>query len=225
MPPVPGAALPGLTRRLAKGLNMVTLPPSSDIAFTPTVKALQTMRGSREAYERQEAHGGFRTLVDDSLADFLSGIDTAYLASANAAGQPYAQHRGGPKGFIRVLDDRTLAFADYTGNKQYISTGNLADNDKAFLFLMDYAHRRRIKIWGRARVSNDPVVISSLMPENYGARPEQAILFTVDAWDVNCPQHIPQKLDAADVASAIDRLNKRIAELEAENTRLKGQTR
>jgi predicted pyridoxine 5'-phosphate oxidase superfamily flavin-nucleotide-binding protein len=203
----------------------MTLLPSSDIAFTPTVKAFQTTRGSREAYARQEARGGFRTLIDDSLVDFLSGIDTAYLATANATGQPYAQHRGGPKGFIRVLDDRTLAFADYTGNKQYISTGNLADNDKAFLFLMDYAHRRRIKIWGRARVSDDPGVIAALMPENYRARPEQAILFTVDAWDVNCPQHIPQKLDAADVAGAIERLNTRIAELEAENARLKGQAR
>jgi predicted pyridoxine 5'-phosphate oxidase superfamily flavin-nucleotide-binding protein len=203
----------------------MTLLPSSDIAFTLTVKALQTRRGSREAYARQEARGGFRTLVDESLVDFLSGIDTAYLATANATGQPYAQHRGGPKGFIRVFDDRTLAFADYTGNKQYISTGNLADNDKAFLFLMDYAHRRRIKIWGRARVSDDPGVIAALMPENYRARPEQAILFTVDAWDVNCPQHIPQKLDAADVAGAIERLNTRIAELEADNARLKGQAR
>jgi predicted pyridoxine 5'-phosphate oxidase superfamily flavin-nucleotide-binding protein len=208
---------------LAKGVKTMNLPPSSDIAFTPTVKALQTTRGSRGAYARQEARGGFRTLVDDDLADFLTGIDTAYFATANAAGQPYAQHRGGPKGFIRVLDDRTLGFADFTGNKQYISTGNLADNDKAFLFLMDYAHRHRIKIWGRARVSDDPAVISALMPENYSARPEQAILFTVDAWDVNCPQHIPQKLDADDVARAIDRLNLRIAELEAENACLKGQ--
>jgi uncharacterized protein len=210
---------------LAKGVKSMTRPPSSDIAFTPTVKALQTTRGSREAYARQEARGGFRALIDDSLVDFLSGIDTAYLATANATGQPYAQHRGGPKGFIRVLDDRTLAFADYTGNKQYISTGNLADNDKAFLFLMDYAHRRRIKIWGRARVSDDPGVIAALMPENYRARPEQAILFTVDAWDVNCPQHIPQKLDAADVAGVIEQLNTRLAELEAENARLKGQAR
>lgn len=203
----------------------MNLPPSSDIAFTPTVKALQTARGSRAAYERQEARGGFRTLVDDNLADFLAGIDTAYLATANAAGQPYAQHRGGPKGFVRALDDRTLAFADYTGNKQYISTGNLADNDKAFLFLIDYAHQRRIKIWGRARVSEDPAIIAALMPENYRARPEQAIVFTVDAWDINCPQHIPQKLDAVDVARAVDRLNARIAELEAENAGLKGQAR
>ncbi len=196
--------------------------PSSDIAFTPTVKALQAQRGSRDAYARQEARGGFRTVVDEDLADFLAGVDTAYLATANLDGQPYAQHRGGPRGFIRVLDDHTLAFADYSGNRQYISTGNLADNDKAFLFLMDYAHRRRIKLWGRARVSHDPAVIAQLMPENYRARPEQAILFTIAAWDANCPQHIPVKLDAAYVAGAIDHLNARIAELEAENARLKG---
>jgi predicted pyridoxine 5'-phosphate oxidase superfamily flavin-nucleotide-binding protein len=198
----------------------MTSAPSSDIAFTPTVKACQTQRGSRDAYARQEARGGFRVLIDSDLKDFLTGIDTAYLATANASGQPYAQHRGGPKGFIRVLDARTLGFADYTGNKQYISTGNLADNNKAFLFLMDYGQRRRIKVWGRARVSNDPAIIEQLMPENYRARPEQAILFTVDAWDVNCPQHIPQKFGAADIADAIARLNARIAELEAENARL-----
>ncbi|WP_353230891.1 pyridoxamine 5'-phosphate oxidase family protein [Novosphingobium sp.] len=198
------------------------MTPSSDIAFTPTVKALQAARGSRDAYARQEARGGFRTVINQDLAEFVAGIDTAYLATANAAGQPYAQHRGGPRGFIRVIDDHTLAFADYTGNRQYISTGNLADNDQAFLFLMDYAHKRRIKIWGQARVSDDPAIIARLMPENYRARPEQAILFTVTAWDVNCPQHIPQKIDAAEVAATIDHLNARIAELEAENARLKG---
>ncbi len=205
-----------------KGVKTMTLTPSSDIAFTPTVKALQAARGSRDAYARQEARGGFRTEVDDNLADFIAGIDTAYLATANAAGQPYAQHRGGPKGFIRVLDRHTLAFADYTGNRQYISTGNLADNEKAFLFLMDYAQKRRIKVWGHARVSDDPAVIAQLMPEDYRARPEQAILFTVEAWDANCPQHIPQKLDAADVAGAVGQLKARIVELEAENARLKG---
>ena len=200
------------------------ITPASDIAFTPTVKAIQTTRGSRDAYARQGARGGFRTEIDDNLEEFLAGIDTAYLATANATGQPYAQHRGGPKGFIRVLDARTLAFADYTGNRQYISTGNLADNDKAFLFLMDYAHKRRIKIWGRAHVSDDAAIIAQLMPDNYRARPEQAILFSVEAWDANCPQHIPQKLDAADVAGAIEHLKARIAELEAENARLKGQS-
>jgi len=196
--------------------------PASDIAFTPTVKALQAQRGSRQAYALQEARGGFRTAIDDDLADFLGGVDTAYLATANAEGQPYTQHRGGPAGFIRVLDDQTLAFADYAGNRQYISTGNLADNDKAFLFLMDYAHRRRIKVWGRAKVSKDPAVVAQLMPENYRARPEQAILFTLAAWDSNCPQHIPQKINAANVAVVIDQLRTRIAELEAENAKLKG---
>ncbi|WP_408589816.1 pyridoxamine 5'-phosphate oxidase family protein [Novosphingobium sp.] len=198
------------------------VPPASDIAFTPTVKNIQSARGSREAYARQEARGGFRTAIDDDLAAFLAEVDTAYLATTNALGQPYAQHRGGPKGFIRVLDDHTLGFADYTGNKQYISTGNLAENDKAFLFLMDYAHRRRIKVWGRAHVLDDGALIARLMPEGYRARPEQAIVFTVEAWDTNCPQHIPQKIDAADVAAEITRLRARIAELEAENAALKG---
>ena len=197
-------------------------PPTSDIAFTPAVKAIQTARGSREAYAQQEARGGFRQLIDETLIAFLMQVDTAYLATANTQGQPYAQHRGGPKGFIRAIDESTLGFADYTGNRQYISTGNLAENDKAFLFLMDYANRRRIKVWGRARVSNDPAIIAALMPEAYAARPERAILLTMDAWDVNCPQHIPHKLNVADVADAIAPLQARIAELEAENAKLKG---
>jgi predicted pyridoxine 5'-phosphate oxidase superfamily flavin-nucleotide-binding protein len=190
---------------------------SSDVAFTPTVKAVQAARGSREAYAKQEARGGFRTAIDATLVAFLADVDTAYLATANAAGQPYAQHRGGPKGFIRVVGERTLAFADYSGNRQYISTGNLAENDKAFLFLMDYAHRRRIKLWGRARVvGDDPALAAALMPAGYRARPEQVMLFEIDAWDVNCPQHIPQKIDAADVAAALAHRDARIAELEAE---------
>ena len=198
------------------------MKPASDIAFTPTVKQLQTQRGSRGNYARMEERGGFRAQITEDLAEFLSEIDTAYLATTNASGQPYAQHRGGPKGFIRVLDDRTLAFADYTGNRQYITTGNLAENDKAFLFLMDYAHRRRIKIWGRARVvTGDAALIEQLMPENYNAKPEQAILFEVEAWDMNCPQHIPQKLNAAEVAETHRRLETRITELETEYAGLK----
>lgn len=198
------------------------MTPSSDIAFTATVKAVQTARGSRENYARMEARGGFRTEASADLEAFLAEIDTAYLATATADGQPYAQHRGGPKGFIRLLDPHTLAFADFVGNRQYVSTGNLAENNKAFLFLMDYAHQRRIKIWGRAEVSDDPALIAQLMPEGYRARPEQAIIFRIDAWDVNCPQHIPQKINAADVSAALARLNARIAELEAENALLKG---
>ncbi len=201
------------------------MKPSSDIAFTPTVKALQTARGSRASYARIEERGGFRTEITDDLADFIGTIDTAYLATTNAAGQPYAQHRGGPKGFIRLIDPSTLGFADYTGNKQYITTGNLAENDKAFLFLMDYAHRRRIKLWGQARVvTGDAALIAKLMPENYRAKPEQAILFEVAAWDINCPQHIPHKIDAADVAETVGRLEARITALEAENSTLLSKT-
>jgi predicted pyridoxine 5'-phosphate oxidase superfamily flavin-nucleotide-binding protein len=201
------------------------MAPSSDIAFTPMVKALQTERGSRASYAKIDERGGFRTAVTEDLTSFLEGIDTAYLATATADGQPYAQHRGGPKGFIRVVDETTLGFADYTGNRQYVSTGNLAENDKAFLFLMDYANRRRIKLWGRARVvSNDMALIDRLMPQDYRARPEQAILFEVLAWDVNCPQHIPQKLDADEVAAVVKRLELRIAALETENAALRTRT-
>jgi uncharacterized protein len=195
--------------------------PSSDIAFTPTVKTLQAERGSRANYQRMEARGGFRTELTEDLAQFLASVDTAYLATANAAGHPYAQHRGGPKGFIRILGPKTLGFADYRGNRQYVTTGNLAENDRAFLFLMDYAHRRRVKLWGRARVSDDPQVIAGLMPEGYQAKPEQAILFEVEAWDINCPQHIPQKIDASDVERVLGELQRRIAELEAENAALR----
>ena len=199
---------------------MTTMTPSSDVAFTSAVKAVQGRRGSRKAYRRMEERGGWQTRVTPELAAFLAERDSAYLATANAAGQPYVQHRGGPKGFIRVLDDNTLGFADFVGNRQYITTGNLAENDSAFLFLMDYAHRQRIKIWGRARVvENEAELLAKLMPEGYEARPQQAILFTIEAWDVNCPQHIPQKLDAADVAAAVAKLERRVSELEAENAR------
>jgi len=195
---------------------------SSDIAFTPAVKDIQSRRGSRQIYEKIEARGGFRTLITEDLVAFLASVDTAYLATASADGQPYAQHRGGPKGFIRVIDEHTVGFGDFAGNRQYISTGNLAENSKAFLFLMDYAHRRRIKLWGHARiVEGDAALLARLMPDSYAARPEQAILFEVDAWDANCPQHIPQKFDAADVAAVISRLEERIGALEAENSRLK----
>lgn len=198
--------------------------PSSDIAFTPQVKAIQAERGSRTNYERMEARGGFRTELTEDLAQFLSGIDTAFLATANAAGQPYAQHRGGPKGFIKIVGARTLGFADFKGNRQFITTGNLAENDRAFLFLMDYAHRRRVKLWGRAQViANDDALIERLMPEGYEAKPEQAILFEVEAWDINCPQHIPQKIDGADVARVLAELQDRIARLEAENADLRAE--
>lgn len=190
----------------------------SDIVFSPGVKAAQQARGSRAG----NAARGFRSILTEDLRAFIAGIDTAYLATASAAGQPYAQHRGGPKGFLRVLDDRTIGFADYAGNRQYVTLGNLEENPRAFLFLMDYAQRRRVKLWGRARVvEDDPALLARLMPEGYRARPERAILFAVEAWDANCPQHIPPKLDAADVEAVVGQLQARIAALEAENAALR----
>ncbi|THD68208.1 MAG: pyridoxamine 5'-phosphate oxidase [Bradyrhizobium sp.] len=195
---------------------------SSDVAFTPAVKAVQTRKGSRLAYAGVEQNGGWRTEVDADLAAFLATQDSLFMATATADGQPYIQHRGGPKGFIKVLDRNTLAFADYSGNRQYITQGNLTENPKACIFLMDYAHRRRVKIWGEARVvDDDPALLQSLMPQGYKARPEQVILFGISAWDTNCPQHIPQKFDAADVAAALAARDARIAELEAELATLK----
>jgi hypothetical protein len=196
---------------------------SSDVAFTPAVKAIQARKGSRAAYARVERHGGWRTEIDENLSQFLAETNSLYFATASADGQPYIQHRGGPKGFVTVLDQNTLAFADYSGNQQYITQGNLTENPKAHIFLMDYAHRRRVKIWGEARVvDDDPALLESLMPRGYRARPEQVILFTISAWDTNCPQHIPQKFNAADVAAALAARDARIAELETELAALKG---
>jgi predicted pyridoxine 5'-phosphate oxidase superfamily flavin-nucleotide-binding protein len=195
---------------------------SSDVAFTPAVKAIQARKGSREAYARVEQNGGWRTEIDDDLAAYLAAQDSLFLATATADGQPYIQHRGGPKGFVKILDRNTIAFADYWGNRQYITQGNLSENPKAYIFVMDFAHRRRVKIWGEARVvDDDPALLKSLMPVGYKARPEQVILFRISAWDTNCPQHIPQKFDAADVAAALASRDARIGELEAEVARLK----
>ena len=197
---------------------------SSDIAFTPAVKAIQTRKGSRKAYADVEERGGWRTDIDQDLAAFLADTNSFYFATATADGQPYIQHRGGPKGFIKVLDSNTIAFADYRGNRQYITQGNLSENPRAYIFVMDYAHRRRVKIWGEARVvDDDPAFLKSLMPHGYKARPEQAVLFRISAWDTNCPQHIPQKFDSADVAAAISSRDARIAELEAELAALQRQ--
>jgi uncharacterized protein len=199
-------------------------PYSSDVAFTPAVKTVQARKGSRDAYARVEQNGGWRTEVDDNLAAFLADTNSLFFATASADGQPYIQHRGGPKGFVRVLDKATLAFADYGGNRQYITQGNLSENRKAHIFVMDYAHRRRVKIWGEARVvDDDPALLQSLMPQGYKARPEQVILFMIAAWDTNCPQHIPLKFDAADVAAALAARDARIAELESELAALKGE--
>ena len=189
--------------------------PTSDVAFTPTVKTLQARKGSRPAYARMEQGHGWAARITPDLQAEVEAQISVMLATANAEGQPYVQHRGGPPGFLKVLDEHTIAFADFAGNRQYITQGNLADNPRAFLFLMDYARRRRIKIWGRARVvEGDAGLLTRLMPQGYAARPEQVILFEVAAWDVNCPQHIPQRFEAADVLATIQARDDRIAELE-----------
>jgi hypothetical protein len=196
---------------------------SSDVAFTPTVKAVQARKGSRAAYARVEENGGWQTRITPDLAQFIESQTSVFLATVNAQGQPYIQHRGGPAGFLRVLDEETIGFADFAGNRQYITQGNLADNPKAHLFVIDYAHRQRVKIWGEARVvENDDALTAKLMPQGYKARPEQVVLFTVAAWNANCPQHIPQRFEAADVATALAERDRRIAELEAEIRRLRG---
>jgi len=196
---------------------------TSDIAFTPTVKAIQARKGSREAYARMERGTGWQSEITPELAAFIAEQTSVYLATVNADGQPYIQHRGGPAGFLHLLDAHRIAFVDFAGNRQYISSGNLAENPKAHLFLMDYAHRQRIKIWGEAQVvEGDAALTQQLMPSDYKARAEQIIIFTVKAWDANCPQHIPVRLEAKDVQRALDARDERIRVLEAEIARLRG---
>ena len=170
---------------------------SSDIAFTAAVKAVQDRLGSRRTYARMEAGRGWETEITPALAEFIGEQDSFFLATASADGQPYIQHRGGPKGFLRVLDPKTLAFADFAGNRQYISVGNLSENPKVHLFLIDYQHQQRIKIWGEARVvEDDPALLAKLVVAGYEARPQRALVIDVLAWDANCPQHIPRKVAA-----------------------------
>lgn len=193
----------------------------SDVGFSPTVKAIQSRKGSRRGYAQMEEKGSWETRITDDLKSFIEAQTSVFLGTANAAGQPYIQHRGGPPGFLHVIDDETIGFVDFTGNRQYITAGNLTDNPQAFLFLIDFAHRQRVKIWGAARVvEGDAELTQKLMPEGYRARAEQVILFTVTAWNANCPQHIPQRFEAADVAAALAVRDQRIAELEAEVARL-----
>jgi uncharacterized protein len=197
---------------------------SSDVGFTPSVKAVQARKGSRDRYLRMEQNGSWPTRITPDLRSFIEAQTSVFLATTNAEGQPYVQHRGGPPGFLRVIDDNTIGFVDYAGNRQYITLGNLADNAKAFLFLIDYTHRQRVKLWGTARiVEGSDDLTANLMPEGYRARPEQVILFTVSAWNANCAQHIPQRFEAADVAAALAKRDERIAALEAEVKRLRGE--
>lgn len=186
----------------------------SDIAFTPAVKAVQTAKGSRASYAKVERRG-WRTRVTPDLAEFLAGLDTFYLGTASADGQPYIQHRGGPPGFLKPLDDRTLAFADFGGNRQYLSVGNLSENPKAFLFLMDYANQQRVKLWCTARVvENDPALLERLRDPAYPGNIERAIVFTVEAWDINCPQHIHPRYSERQVEQMTEPLRERVRELE-----------
>jgi predicted pyridoxine 5'-phosphate oxidase superfamily flavin-nucleotide-binding protein len=197
---------------------------ASDIAFTPAVKAIQVRKGSRGAYARMETEDGWSTTIPPELAVFIAAQTSVFLGTANRAGQPYIQHRGGPPGFLHVRDEKTILFADFRGNRQFISAGNLAENPKAFLFLIDYEHRRRVKIWGDARiVEDDPALLAELMPVDYKSRGEQIVLFRVDTWNANCPQHIPRRFEAADVERVLGERDRRIAELEKEIVHLRSK--
>lgn len=193
----------------------------SDIAFTESVKAVQTQKGSRSQYARMEQGAGWQTKVTEELKVFLSELDMFYLGTASQSGQPYIQYRGGSPGFLKVLDERTLGFADFAGNQQFITLGNLAENSQAFLFLIDYVHRRRVKIWGTARiVEDDPELLVQLHEPTYPARVERAILFAVTAWDINCPQHIHPRLPQADVLKLVQQLQAENEQLKKEQARL-----
>ena len=196
------------------------MPPSaSDVAFSPAVKAVQLRKGSREMLAEADAtdDGAWPTEIREDLAAFIQSLTSVYLGTASAAGQPHVQHRGGPAGFLRVLDEHTVAFADFAGNRQYITIGNLSENPKACLFLMDYATRQRVKLFGTAKVvEDDPALREDLMPKGYRAKAEQAIVFTLSAWTGNCRQHIPQRFDVQDVVRLVAEKDRRIAELEAE---------
>ena len=187
----------------------------SDVAFTPTVKAIQTDKGSRSSYSRMEDGGGWRTTVTPDIESFLADLDMFYLGTSNAEGQPYIQYRGGAPGFLKVINEKTLGFADFGGNRQYISMGNLAENPKAFIFLMDYVHSRRIKLWGNARVvEGDSELEAKLQDPDYPGKVERGILFEIEAWDINCPQHIHKRFPQQQVAPIIEQLQQRVQELE-----------
>lgn len=199
--------------------------PSSDIAFTQAVKAVQSQKGSRASYARMESHGGWRTEVTEDLASFLAGLDMFYLGTANHEGQPYIQYRGGPTGFLKVIDERTLGFADFGGNRQYITLGNLSANPKAFLFLMDYVNQQRIKVWGQAEViEGNPELNERLSDPSYSAKVERSILFRIEAWDINCPQHIHRRFPASAVEQAVESMRDEIQQLKEEITRLKNDS-
>ncbi len=189
----------------------------SDVAFTPAVKAIQTAKGSRSSYSKIEERGSWQTTVTPDLEAFLADLDMFYLGTSNAEGQPYIQYRGGAPGFLKVIDDKTLGFADFGGNRQYISLGNLSENPKAFLFLMDYVQSRRLKLWGKAKVvEGDAALQDRLREPDYPGKVERAVLFEIEAWDINCPQHIHKRFPQRAVAPVIEQLQQRVQELQAE---------
>jgi hypothetical protein len=186
------------------------------VAFTDAVKTAQSSRGSRDAYSKLEDKGGWPRDIRPELAGFLSRLDTFFLATASADGQPYVQHRGGPDGFLKPIGPRTLAFADYAGNRQYITVGNLSENARVMLFLIDFETRTRVKVWGRARVvEGDPALLARLTDAGYRAKPERAIVIEITAWDVNCRQHITPRIRQDECQRRIAELEARIAQLEA----------
>ncbi|BAY98514.1 pyridoxamine 5'-phosphate oxidase-related FMN-binding protein [Tolypothrix tenuis PCC 7101] len=186
-----------------------------EIAFTPEVLAAQEQRGSRQTYERYIANGSANDVITPKIEEFITQLDGFYLGTVSSNGYPYIQFRGGPAGFLKVLDEKTLGFADFTGNVQYLTVGNLSGNDKAFIFLMDYRHRKRIKIWGRSKyVEDDPALIEQLRMPGYPAEVERAILFHVEAISENCPQHIPIRYSVDEVEAMIAPLQARITQLE-----------
>jgi predicted pyridoxine 5'-phosphate oxidase superfamily flavin-nucleotide-binding protein len=188
----------------------------SDIAFTPAVKAIQLAKKSRDLYAKVERGHGWETSVTEELAQFIGDRDEFYFATDNADGQPYVQYRGGRPGFLRVIDKHTLGFADFGGNQQYITLGNLSENPKAFIFLMDYIDLRRIKLWGRARVvENDSALVERLRDAEDPSLADRAILFEIEAWDMNCQQHIHRRFPQEIVGPYIEKLQARIEELEA----------
>ncbi len=197
----------------------------ADIAFTPAVRVVQERHGSARGYAKLLAPEAARAdQLGDTERAFIAARDGFYQATVSDSGWPYVQFRGGPLDFLRVLDERTIAYADFRGNRQYVSIGNLARNDRISLILMDYPNRRRLKLWGRARlvdIADDPELVARLHDPAYRARPERAVVIAVEALDWNCPQHIPVRLTREEMEPHLAPLNDELARLRAENAALK----
>ncbi|OYX45055.1 MAG: pyridoxamine 5-phosphate oxidase [Rhodobacterales bacterium 32-67-9] len=196
----------------------------AEIAFTATVKRVQEDMGSRTAYARTEDGAEpVNRHLGAAEAGFIVARDSVYMATVGETGWPYVQHRGGPAGFVRVLDATTLGFADFRGNRQYVSVGNLKTDDRVSLFFMDYAGRRRLKLFGRATIvgPEETAILARLEVPDYRARVERGILINVEGFDWNCPQHITERFTRADVEAMTAPLIDRLAEMEAELDRLR----